>query len=227
MFRNRYIEEADILDQMGIKNSLEGAKSSFGHLKNKTKNEANYANGKRTAKEANETKKIQKEKIQPKKLKDDERPEIKIDVSKFHFRKFTPYYNRKSAVFALKEQLLLSSKIDSIIEEYTKYSKNSSGAGATVTNAGVEPRSRYDVDKLNKRMHEIIQTKIKDQNAAIDDAAKVEPGTEMSQREQTIGLTQPATDTRAQAQMQGAQNHAEHLEYLKKLHGIITGEGEE
>jgi hypothetical protein len=123
-------------------------------------------------------------------------------------------------VFALKEQLLLSSKIDSIIEEYTRYSKNSLGTGGTVTNTGVETRPKYTVNDLNKNMHEIIQTKIKDQNAAIDDAAKVEPGTEMSQREQTIGLTQPATDMRAQAQMQGAQNHAEHIEILKKKYGI-------
>jgi hypothetical protein len=57
---------------------------------------------------------------------------------------------------------------------------------------------------------------MKQQRQLIDDAAKIQPGTEMTARENVIGLTQDATNKYSEGRLLGAQNRARHLDMKEK-----------
>jgi hypothetical protein len=118
----------------------------------------------------------------------------------------------ESAV-ALIEQLLERS--NAILEEANNTTKIGSAPDAN-KRVYQEPRARYDVNALNRNMRTVTETKMKQQRQLIDDAAKIQPGTEMTARENVIGVTQGATNKYAAGRLLGAQNRARYLDMKEK-----------
>jgi hypothetical protein len=111
------------------------------------------------------------------------------------------------------EQLLQESK--ALLEERDNTRKIGSApeAGRRVYQ---EPRARYDVNALNRNMRNVTEAKQKHQRQLIDDAAKIQSGTEMTARENVIGMTQGATNKYSEGRLLGAQNRARHLDMKEK-----------
>jgi len=74
--------------------------------------------------------------------------------------------------------------------------------------------------KAEKRMVDdmakINELKVKQNQANIKQASNIEPGTEMTARENVIGLTQGATNKSAEGRYQGSQNRARYLDMKEK-----------
>jgi hypothetical protein len=117
------------------------------------------------------------------------------------------------SAIALIEQLLEESKV--LLEERNNTTKIGSApeAGGRVYQ---EPRVRYDVNALNRNMRNVTEAKQKQQRQLIDDASKIQPGTEMTARENVIGITQGATNKYSAGKLLGAQNRARYLDMKEK-----------
>jgi hypothetical protein len=115
--------------------------------------------------------------------------------------------------FATFEQLLENNL--SFLEEKNNTMKIGSApeAGGRVYQ---EPRARYTVNDVNRNMRRVTEDKQKQQRQLIDDAAKIESGTEMTARENVIGITQGATNKYSAGKLLGAQNRARYLDMKEK-----------
>jgi len=116
--------------------------------------------------------------------------------------------------FATFEQLLENNL--SFLEEMRNANKIGSAPDATQNNKYLEPRARYTVNDVNRNMRNVIEAREKQQRQMIKNASKIESGTEMTARENVIGITQGATNKYSAGKLLGAQNRARYLDMKEK-----------
>ena len=115
--------------------------------------------------------------------------------------------------FATFEQLLENNLAFLEERDYTTKIGSAPEAGRRVHQ---EPRARYTVNDVNRNMRKVTENKQKQQRQLIDDAAKIESGTQMTARENVIGITQGATNKYSAGKLLGAQNRARYLDMKEK-----------
>ena len=184
------IQTKNALDASGIKNPLKGMKAALTLAKHDTQKQAKIDTN---LKENKEKQKIQQE---------------KKDIFIATGLKLKPLkITTRKDLIKLNETTFL--KIDELIEE------RASMASFPKPRRVVETK-RLSHNTAEKRMVDdmtnIIKLKQQTQNKKIQQAAKITPQENMTAKENTIGLTQHATNMNAQAKLQGAQNHAKVIE---------------
>jgi len=117
--------------------------------------------------------------------------------------------------FAILEQLLQESKAF-ILHENNSSSSHIGSAPSAGGRIYQEPRQRYTVNDLNRNIRKKIELDEKQTKDAQKIASKIEPGTEMTARENVIGITQGATNKYSAGRLLGAQNRARYLDLKEK-----------
>jgi len=138
----------------------------------------------------------------------------------------TPF---NESCFARIEQLLQESKL--ILEDRMTYKDRvpsaAAGAGGNREDGkGVSDHSNQGYKPTTADINKNLTTKISMQNSkhntSVDNAARIEP--QITNRGQTIGLTQSATNQASQGKLLGAQNHQQVLAN-KEDEALASGQG--
>ena len=98
-------------------------------------------------------------------------------------------------------------KIDKLLQEVSASSSPKPRHSVQINKIGHNVQEKKMIDDMTK----LIQMKQQRQIRKASLASKISPGIEMTARENTIGMTQKATDMNAQAKLQAAQNHQQSL----------------
>jgi hypothetical protein len=218
--KGKSMKTSDPLFDSGIKKSTQGTMKTFGDNATHTKREAISGLGGKMGR--NGGRKINAPSTPPKsREKKDNTDEISIVTKLFKTMKPVGMVTRKDLELnrgkpGMRLNESTTYKINKLLEEFNesrgKYSQGSTIKPTKTTNIEGLTHSKY-VSDMTRRMNTIATAKMENSIKQQKISSKITPGTEMTTRENTIGITQPATNNNAEA----AHTRAEGYERYSRL----------